>query len=256
MPSLADMVRRRDPDRFFCALFAPEPLREALFTLYAFNDELARAQDVAREPGLALIRLQWWREVVEGADRRHEVAGPLRALLAAGALDAAPLLDMIAMREADVEGAPASLAGFVARMREGPGSLAAAAGSLAGAGAAELIRLRDLGAAYGVAGTLRNVAALAARQRCVLPVDVLAAAGLVPEMAFADPARVGDAVRPALSAAGGSLLGRKARIRRILLPAALPGVLARRDFARNMPVAARGIGDRVSVLRAAVLGVV
>ena len=75
--SLADLVRRHDPDRYFCTLFAPAAAREALFTLYAFNHELARAREVTREPGLALIRLQWWREVVEGAVRQHEVARPL-----------------------------------------------------------------------------------------------------------------------------------------------------------------------------------
>ena len=35
-------------------------------------------------PALALIRLQWWREVVEGVRRRHEVATPLGAALDAG----------------------------------------------------------------------------------------------------------------------------------------------------------------------------
>jgi len=249
--SLADMVRRRDPDRFFCALFAPEPLREALYTLYAFNDALARAQEVASEPALALIRLQWWREIVEGADRRHNVASPLRALLTAGAVPAGPLRDMISAREADIEGPPASLADFVARMREGPGGLAVAAGALAGANDAELPRLRDLGAAYGVAGTLRNVAALGARQRCVLPINILAAAGLVPEVAFNDPKRVTAAVRPALNAACREMLGSRQRTRRTLLPVALPAVLARRDVSRAEPVGARGIGDKLAVLWAA-----
>ena len=61
------LVRRHDPDRFLTALFAPPEKRDALLTLYAFNHELARAREVASEPPLALIRLQWWREVVEGA---------------------------------------------------------------------------------------------------------------------------------------------------------------------------------------------
>src|SRR5690349_13344758 len=101
--SLAAFVQRHDPDRFLTALFAPAERRDALFTLYAFNHELARAREVVSEAPLALIRLQWWREVVEGADRRHEVAEPLRAALAAGALRAADLLAMIDAREAEVE---------------------------------------------------------------------------------------------------------------------------------------------------------
>ena len=65
--AIAALVRRHDPDRFLTALFAPPERRDALLTLYAFNHELARAREVVSEPPLALIRLQWWREVVEGA---------------------------------------------------------------------------------------------------------------------------------------------------------------------------------------------
>ena len=77
-------MRRHDPDRFLTALFAPPEKRDALLTLYAFNHELARAREAVSEPPLALIRLQWWREVVEGARRRHEVAEPLAAAIEAG----------------------------------------------------------------------------------------------------------------------------------------------------------------------------
>ncbi|MGC8470218.1 MAG: squalene/phytoene synthase family protein, partial [Acetobacteraceae bacterium] len=85
---LGPWLRARDPDRFLCALFAPPDRRWALFALYGFNHELARAREVAAEPTLALIRLAWWREVLAGAERRHFVATPLRAALAAGLLDA------------------------------------------------------------------------------------------------------------------------------------------------------------------------
>ncbi|HTZ71983.1 MAG TPA: squalene/phytoene synthase family protein [Acetobacteraceae bacterium] len=252
MVQLRDTARKRDPDRYFCALFAPGDRREALFTLIAFNDALARAQEVAREPGLALIRLQWWREVVEGADRRHPVASPLRAMLADGAVPATPLLGMIAARDADVEGPPDTLEAFVERMREGPGGLAVAQGAALGASTAEQARLRDLGAAYGIAGTLRNVPALAAQQRVVLPVDVLAAAGLVPEAAFERPLQVANAARPALAAAASRLLGNHTKTRRAIIAAALPAVLARRDL--RALVTTRGVSDRLAVTAASVHG--
>jgi phytoene synthase len=255
MASLADMVRRHDPDRFFCALFAPAARRQVLFTLLAFNHELARAHEAAREPGLALIRLHWWREVVEGAARRHEVAGPLRACIEAGELPVAALLRMIDAREEEAE-PPETVAAFLARMQAGPGALAEAAGHALGAAREIMPRLRDLGAAYGVAGTMRNVAALARQQRCLLPLDVLAAAGLPPEAAFSDPARVLAAVRPALVDAGRALLGRPGGLPRPVLAAALPAVFARRDFGRTLPVAQRGVGDRLAVLWAVTRGVV
>ncbi|HET9148702.1 MAG TPA: squalene/phytoene synthase family protein, partial [Acetobacteraceae bacterium] len=81
--SLFETVRRADQDRFLGAIFAPAALRERLILLYAFNHELARAREVASEPAIALIRLHWWREVVEGAARAHEVASPLRRALEA-----------------------------------------------------------------------------------------------------------------------------------------------------------------------------
>src|SRR6201993_4547541 len=93
--AIAALVRRHDPDRFLTALFAPPDRRDALLTLYAFNHELARAREVVSEPPLALLRLQWWREVVEGAARRHEVAEPLAAAIDAGDFDRADLLALI-----------------------------------------------------------------------------------------------------------------------------------------------------------------
>jgi phytoene synthase len=65
-------VRAADRDRFLAALFAPEPARSDLLALLAFDHELARTRIVTREPMLARIRLQWWREAVT------EAAGPAK----------------------------------------------------------------------------------------------------------------------------------------------------------------------------------
>ncbi|MDE2573875.1 MAG: squalene/phytoene synthase family protein, partial [Rhodospirillales bacterium] len=200
---LGALVRRHDPARFLTALFASPARRETLFALYAFNHELARAREVASEPMLALIRLQWWREVAEGARRRHEVAGPLGEALDAGALPAAALGAMIAAREAEAEPAMPSLAAWRAYVDGTAGALAEAAGHALGAPEAVLPRLRALGAAYGVAGQLRNIAALASQQRCLLPEDVLAAHGLTTHQVVAAPATAALApVRAALAAEG------------------------------------------------------
>jgi phytoene/squalene synthetase len=71
-----DLVRNADRDRFLGALFAPEPARTDLLALLAFNHELARTRSVTREPMLARIRLEWWREAVAEAAS----AGKPRAL--------------------------------------------------------------------------------------------------------------------------------------------------------------------------------
>lgn len=250
MTELADAVRRYDPDRFFCALFAPADRRAALMTLYAFNHALARAQEVASEPTLALIRLQWWREVVEGAAKRHEVASPLTGLLESGLLPRALALSIIEAREEAVEAPPETEAGFVGWLRRGPGALAAAAGAVLGGGTEEQDGLCGLGAAYGAAGMLRNLGAAARRQRFLLPAEILDGAGLTAEALAADPARGVAAVAPFVNRVGLGLLGRRRPWRRALVAAALPGVLARRDLRRRVPVAERGAGDRMAVLRA------
>ena len=134
---LGALVRRHDPDRFLCALFAPEALRERLFVLYAFNHELARAREVASVPMLALIRLQWWREVVEGARRSHEVASPLLDAVEAGWLDRAALLGLVEAREVEAEDAIPTLDAWRGHLLAGAGGLAAeAARCLDAAGAA------------------------------------------------------------------------------------------------------------------------
>ncbi len=253
---LAELVRRHDPDRFLTALFAPADRRPTLFTLYAFNHELARAREVASEPMLALIRLQWWREVVEGADRRHEVATPLSRALAEGALDRADLVALIAARETEAEPAIPTLDAWRDFLLCGAGGLAVAAGRLLGAPEPEL--LRPLGAAYGAAGMLRSVAALAAQRRCLLPVDVLAAHGLVPEGVVLNPAD--PALLPALralAAEGRRLLeqGSGLRLPPSALAAGLPAVLARRDLRRGIPSPGpRGLGDRLAVTWAGISG--
>ena len=259
MTELSDVgriVQRHDPDRFFTALFAPAIHRETLFVLYATNHELARAREVVSNPMLALIRLQWWREVAEGARRRHEVAGPLGEALDEGRLDAADILAMIEGREAEAEPVE-SLDAFEAYVRATAGGVAVAAGRALGAASEEVGALRDIGSAYGVSGVLRSVPALARQSRTMLPADALAEAGLADADVFADPSDPRLApVASRLRVAGQTWLrnARKQRLPRSVLPAALPGVLARRDLRRDRQVEPRTLGDKMAVTFAAAAG--
>ena len=73
------LVREADKDRFVATLFAPAPRRRALHALYAFNVELARVRELAREPMPGEIRLQWWRDVLGGQRDRGGGSGRVRA---------------------------------------------------------------------------------------------------------------------------------------------------------------------------------
>lgn len=259
-------ARQHDPDRFLCALFAPAPAREALFALVALNHELARAREATTNPMAALIRLQWWRDAIEEARagraaRRHEVAEPLHAAIVAGALDTGALLDMADAREAEAQEAIATEQDFVAWLRGTAGGWSAAAGLALGADAAQAEVLRGLGAAYGLAGVLRSVAAHAAQGRCLLPADRLAGAGLSPEAVVAAPGA--PALRALLRemAAEGlvALRGARRDVAAGAVAAALPAVLARRDLARiaggrKVAAAGRGVADRVAVAWAGIRG--
>ncbi len=251
--SLGPLVRRHDPDRYLCALFAPAARREALFTLIAFNHELARACEVTREPGLALIRLQWWREVLEGARRAHEVATPLHIALASGALQAETLLAMVEARETEAEAEFPTLAAWFAWLDRGAGSLAVAAAQALGAPPRMLGRMRDLGAGYGIAGQLRNLGALAAGGRCLLPQDVLAQNGLSADAIVAGvPPAALQPVLSQLGQAGLVRLGPPQACGRAWVAAGLPAVLARRDLQRGgPPERMRKLGDRAAVTQSA-----
>jgi phytoene synthase len=263
---LAGFVRAHDPDRFLCALFAPAARRDAILALTAFNHELARAREAATNPIAAQIRLHWWREAVEEAQagrrpRRHEVAAPLAAAIGAGQLDPGALLAMVEAREAEcLEEGLATEAAFVAWLRGTAGGWSAAAGLALGADAAGAEVLRALGAAYGLAGVLRSVAAHAAQGRCLLPRERLAAAGLSAEAIIAAPG--GPALRALVAemAAEGmaALDGARRDVPRGAVAAGLPAVLAARDLrrlaaGRDVP-APRGVADRLAVTWAGLRG--
>ena len=56
------LVREGDKDRFLATLFAPQKYRRPLHALYAFNLEIAKVRETAREPMPGEVRLQWWRD--------------------------------------------------------------------------------------------------------------------------------------------------------------------------------------------------
>lgn len=70
----AGQVRAHSRDRYLATLFAPEGKRRDLFVLHAFDAEIRRIAAVVKEPGMGEIRLQWWREILEGK-RDGEAAG-------------------------------------------------------------------------------------------------------------------------------------------------------------------------------------
>ena len=177
-------LRRHDRERYLADLFAPPSARAALFALHAFNLEVARIPEVVSEPLLGQIRLQWWRESLDGiyagAPRRHAVVLALGDAVTAHDLPRGPFDAVLEAREQDMEEAPPpTLAALIAYARASSGSLVRLA--LAACGArdeASLATGEAAGIAHALAGLLRAVPFHAAQRRVYLPAELLAGAGL------------------------------------------------------------------------------
>jgi phytoene synthase len=75
------LVREADKDQFLATLFAPVEHRPALHALYAFDIEVARVPIMTKQAIAGEIRLQWWREVLEGQRNDEASANPVAAAL-------------------------------------------------------------------------------------------------------------------------------------------------------------------------------
>jgi len=228
--SLARSVRAADPDRYFSALFAPAGIRPHLFALYAFNHEVARIAETVRDPMLGAIRLEWWRETVEGAargaPRNHEVARGLAALFTAHRLEPSLLEGIIAARGFDANAERfADFAALEAHLDATGGALMRAAIAVTGGDPAVA---RPAALAYGLAGLLRSLPFHNNRHKLYLPLDLLAALRITPEEFFTakDDPRPASAIRQtALRARDHFLASRNGPRPRQALPAILPAAL-------------------------------
>ena len=149
---------------------APPDIRGRLFVLYALNLEVAKAPFVTKEPMIAEMRLQFWRDVVADAAagkdvRAHEVAAPLSALIVEDALDAETLDQLVAARRFDIYPNDEEQVGFDLGhyLRRTAGNLMAL--SVAACGSDQTDAALDLGEAMGIALWFRAVPDLIGHKR-------------------------------------------------------------------------------------------
>lgn len=179
------MLRETDRDRYLACLLSPEDKRGALAALYAFNAEIARVRDVVREPLPGEIRLQWWRDLLEGGAVGDTGGNPL----AAGLIETIeryhlPRQTLVAMTEARIfdlydDAMPDrnALEGY-------SGETASALIQLAGLILSPETATRSADAA-GHAGVAQSIAGLLMllpihnrRRQIYVPLDILSATGL------------------------------------------------------------------------------
>ncbi len=188
----AELVRTADRDRFLSSLFAPAQHRAALHALYAFNVEIARVREVAREPLPGEIRLQWWSEVVSGERAEEAAANPvasaLLTVIGRHRLAVSALTALLDARRFDLYDEPmASLADLEAYGRKTSSALLALAAQILAGGDGEVTETiaAPVGIAYAIAGLLRAFPLHAARRQLYVPLELIEHHGVEPQDIFA-----------------------------------------------------------------------
>jgi phytoene synthase len=178
----ASLVKRRDRDRYWSALFAPASKRHALLALYAFNAELAHIVLSAREPMAGQIRLQWWREAIDlalpGTKTGNPVADALNAVILENDLPKARFIELADACTPELFGdAPADIQALKAALQAVDGTVFELAASIlcrssgTGGNDNEVVRKAagHAGLAYGLTQALRTVPLQLSRRKLLLP---------------------------------------------------------------------------------------
>jgi len=179
------VVRTGDPDRFFAALFTPADKRLHLMALYAFNLEVARVRELVSEPMPGEIRLQWWRDMLQGAGGAGVGANPVAAALedtiVRFALPRAALVGLVDARVFDLYDDPMPSIGELEGYCGETSSALIRLATLVLAGGADpggAEAAGHAGVAYAIAGLLRAFPWHARRGQVYVPQDVLGRHGV------------------------------------------------------------------------------
>lgn len=246
------MLRETDRDRYLACLLSPEEKRGSLAALYAFNAEIARVRDVVREPLPGEIRLQWWRDLLEGGAAGDSTGNPL----AAGLIETVeryrlPRQTLIAMTEARIfdlyddalpdrnalEGYAGETASALIQLASLVLSQEDAAQSAEAAGHA--------GVAQSVAGALMLLPIHMRRRQLYIPLDILSATGLDRDsfLAGEDKLRISAAIE-AMAGLGLEHLEKARRAGPVpasVFPAFLPACLSKSALLKARKIGASAI---------------
>jgi len=178
----ADQVRQYDYYRYFAATCGPVPVRRGLLALYAFNLEIAATRERVSEALIGQMRLQWWRDTLDGVYdgnvRNHAIAAEIAVAVDAFGLPRDEFDRMIDGRQFDLEDEPpedaAALLNYVSATS---GALTCLAAKICG--------LQDwdeqaetIGRIWGLTGLLRAFPHHAAQRRVYIPKDILRLSGV------------------------------------------------------------------------------
>lgn len=169
-----DEVRKLDHDRYLTTLFLPAEARADALALYAFNLEIARTREIVSEPLLGQIRLQWWRETIDGiyggTPREHPVVEALATACHRNRLERRELEALIDARESDLDDSPPSdLDALISYARATSGVLSELVMDAMLADDLGRKAAGQVGTAWALVGLARSVAFHAQSRRLYIP---------------------------------------------------------------------------------------
>jgi len=181
----ADQVRQYDYYRYFATTCASATVRRGLLALYAFNLEIAATRERVSEALIGQIRLQWWRDTLDGIYdgnvRNHAIAAEIAFAVDAFGLRRDAFERMIDGRQFDLEDEPPEDASALLNY------VSATSGALTCL-AAKICGLQDwdeqaesVGRIWGLTGLLRAFPHHAAQRRVYIPKDILRFSGVTAE---------------------------------------------------------------------------
>ena len=198
----ARLVREADRERYLATLFAPAGYRNALFALYAFNVEISRVRDLAREAMPGEIRLQWWREILLGERAEEAASNPTAAALleTLGQDNSERLIALIDAHIFDLYNEPMpAISDLQSYAVATAGSIFELAARILGGdtGLEVAALVAEAGQAQTIANVLAQLPRHAARRQLYVPVEVLQHYRAEPDNIFA--LRATPQVRAALA---------------------------------------------------------
>lgn len=232
----ADLVRTHDFVRYASTLFQPAVQRRALLAIYAFNIEILRVREQVSQPLPGEMRLQWWTDMLAGADHGgvegNPVAAELKLAIRDFRLPVEPLSRLIDEHQFDLYNDPmpsmAALEGYINDTASALLSLAARVASRPSEAIDHLAR--HAGLAQGIVQLIAALPLDASRRQLFVPLQLLQQHGSGMEEVFSgkqtQQARaaidqlIGEARRH-LDTAFELLAGVPAEVKPIFLPLAL-----------------------------------
>lgn len=177
------LVRTQDPDRYLLSMFYGPEVRAHLWSLYAFNHEIAKTREVVTDTNIGLIRLQWWRDALaefyeKNEVKKHDVMTGLAAVIWRYNLPRDVFDHLIYAREFDLEDRqPGSLEGLCNYVDYTHTPLLRMAVIVAGEDPDDPA-LQPVAMAYALAGLIRAVPYHMGQSRCFMPEDLMRRAGI------------------------------------------------------------------------------